>query len=629
MNTTHRGFTLIEMVIALGVGLVVIFLAMAGLRLTAQTLALTRQLALQNDLMRSGLLTALEDRDFWTLYDDPDDAANQGLRQTSVMPAEPMGSYRKFGIDPWDVSSGLSYRDAAYTVPVNNGLRSSAFGQENLILGRPFSPLSQVPLPLTNGYDLSETTRSGAQLMPYARNVSTWGVRAASAHPGRAFEEPWVVRPIDDASPIGLEHQRTLIPLAQLEDDDFVAAIDMDRGLDAARPYQANDPRRWYRGYLPETPHSDKRFGRYGLCANLWKQPVLGWGQDAREPYGLSPAATPEFQSVTGPYGPYSASGLPCQGGAFDGYNWNLAPDNRIRTRTFTWQSNQVVFLQDALGNIGMGDYLPAGTILHTYGARALTTGGPWTGAYVGTLQDGVAASPRTAFAPVTNASKPDANMARIDERSDCRWAGSGTRYGDFWTLIYNTANGWTTGATGLQNLTAAQATRKPLSTRSMWMLLPDSPFSGGRINGFALDYSRQQDSFLSDDTTRRTPNTDLDPRLLTLYQHMPWWGQENDDTEFVQSFNRGFLTRPLLTRKPPDWPDTSIAVGTWWNGRLRTMYRVRWSDPVSGEVQGLSIASLGTTLRGARQQRKPTGGWAAWYGPGDARNSPTLDSPP
>lgn len=61
-------------------------------------------------------------------------------------------------------------------------------------------------------------------------------------------------------------------------------------------------------------------------------------------------------------------------------------------------------------------------------------------------------------------------------------------------------------------------------------------------------------------------------------------------------------------------------------NTRFVNLARVTWTNPVNGQTSELSFTSFGTTLRGARQQRHPSGGWARWDNDGSA-NSPTLDS--
>ena len=49
-------------------------------------------------------------------------------------------------------------------------------------------------------------------------------------------------------------------------------------------------------------------------------------------------------------------------------------------------------------------------------------------------------------------------------------------------------------------------------------------------------------------------------------------------------------------------------------------------TSPFTGEIIELTFTGLGSTLRGARQQRKPSTGWANWNNDGSA-NDPTLDS--
>ncbi|MBA3845147.1 MAG: prepilin-type N-terminal cleavage/methylation domain-containing protein [Planctomycetes bacterium] len=76
----RRGFTLIEMIIALGLGLVLVLTAATGLRMASQTTTAATRLSLENTLMRSAFLRAHEELDFWRAYDDPENAANRPYR---------------------------------------------------------------------------------------------------------------------------------------------------------------------------------------------------------------------------------------------------------------------------------------------------------------------------------------------------------------------------------------------------------------------------------------------------------------------------------------------------------------------------------------------------------------------
>ena len=61
---------------------------------------------------------------------------------------------------------------------------------------------------------------------------------------------------------------------------------------------------------------------------------------------------------------------------------------------------------------------------------------------------------------------------------------------------------------------------------------------------------------------------------------------------------------------------------------------KIQLVNSLTGQLTELSFSALGTTLRGARQQRKPGNagsgaGWAEWYGINDTKNDKNLDFKP
>ena len=80
----RSGFTLIELMIALGMSLVVVYGAFAALRVATQTLTACNRLSLENSLLRTGFIAALEDLDHWTSYDNPAVPAEQPLRAAGL-----------------------------------------------------------------------------------------------------------------------------------------------------------------------------------------------------------------------------------------------------------------------------------------------------------------------------------------------------------------------------------------------------------------------------------------------------------------------------------------------------------------------------------------------------------------
>lgn len=102
-----------------------------------------------------------------------------------------------------------------------------------------------------------------------------------------------------------------------------------------------------------------------------------------------------------------------------------------------------------------------------------------------------------------------------------------------------------------------------------------------------------------------------------------------------IKDFMRKALSRqPLMTTQPSHWPAMNVEVARFLShNRFVTLSNIQWTNSLTGELMSLSFTTLGTTLRGARNMRKPgrpgtANGWARWYAPGDDRNDTTIDSP-
>ena len=74
------GFTLIELMISMALGIALVYTAVAGFGVLSQAITASRRLSIENGLMRVGMQLALEEVDFWTTSDDPLDANKQPLR---------------------------------------------------------------------------------------------------------------------------------------------------------------------------------------------------------------------------------------------------------------------------------------------------------------------------------------------------------------------------------------------------------------------------------------------------------------------------------------------------------------------------------------------------------------------
>lgn len=86
----RAGFTLIELIVSIGIGVVICATAFVAVRVSAQTIVAADRLSLENRMMRVGVARALDELDFWTSYDDPTPgSANQTLRG----PGEPFHAF--------------------------------------------------------------------------------------------------------------------------------------------------------------------------------------------------------------------------------------------------------------------------------------------------------------------------------------------------------------------------------------------------------------------------------------------------------------------------------------------------------------------------------------------------------
>jgi len=81
-RTTVGAFSLIELLIAMSLGLIIVFAAFASFRVATQSVTISNRLATENSLMRSGYFAADDNLDFWTDLDEPNESTRQLLRRT-------------------------------------------------------------------------------------------------------------------------------------------------------------------------------------------------------------------------------------------------------------------------------------------------------------------------------------------------------------------------------------------------------------------------------------------------------------------------------------------------------------------------------------------------------------------
>ncbi|MDA3960533.1 MAG: type II secretion system protein [Planctomycetota bacterium] len=489
------GFTLIELIIAMALGIAVLFVATAAVRMAMQTMQAANRLSVQNQVMRTGFLLANEEIDFWTGFDEPV-ASSQPLRGTV------------------DRGLGRTGPDTTYALP--------------------FTELTAIPPP--------NELASG----------------------GRGFA-------VDSIDP--LVYRETVF--RDTAHGGSLLLKDRQRGFDQ-RPYQANDPRRWYRGQIMEPDSGERKCGRYGLVSNRHLGPVLGFGDDHRALGNFSQRVprdghkAPGVQILTGPYGPYG------------GLDWDLGSGGALKARTFTWYENQTVYAFEALGTYGMFDYLPSNHWYRSYGGSGYieANGGTPEGDYATGIASGT-------IAPVVD------RYVRIDERPDLRFRGFITNANEPWYVEYQS----------LGRDPSTFATSFGSVALNDWFAFQ----IGKDANGTAYSQSS-----------------------MIWRSHRSLAGPERHWFEYVGGLRETTWVRNLLADRPSEWPALRMELQRGvLRGRQFNLARVRWTDLQSNEEQEVVVTSLGTSFRGARQQRARGGGWAAWYAPGDSRNSPHLDTPP
>lgn len=84
-----------------------------------------------------------------------------------------------------------------------------------------------------------------------------------------------------------------------------------------------------------------------------------------------------------------------------------------------------------------------------------------------------------------------------------------------------------------------------------------------------------------------------------------------------------------LMGQQPDHWPIVSVGVGHFVkSAKFVNIAKIRWVSPITGAMSELSFTGVGSSLRGARMQRKPGMGWAQWDNVSAAANDANLDTP-
>ena len=99
--------------------------------------------------------------------------------------------------------------------------------------------------------------------------------------------------------------------------------------------------------------------------------------------------------------------------------------------------------------------------------------------------------------------------------------------------------------------------------------------------------------------------------------------------TELQQFINITIPMSPLMKQQPQHWSVVSVGVGHFVkSAKFVSIAKIRWESPLTGSLTELSFTGVGSSLRGARMQRKPGSGWAKWDNVSASANDANLDTP-
>jgi type II secretory pathway pseudopilin PulG len=387
---------------------------------------------------------------------------------------------------------------------------------------------------------------------------------------------PFKAAPGSNRFPIGTVHPR---PTAALNDPTW----ENDVGFDATVANAVHDPRTWYRGNMNEvTTCHDWNNGGTAVTvepAPIWDNPLSVAYWDRRAVNTTEPNEK-KWRPTFLWFGRYALFSNATPGGSASLFTQPRvsidpsAPDTyrdlayrMDAPASFRWQPNQQKLFSGAgFTAYAMFDYMPANNLIGY--TKNWNNQGGWP-------------------SPVT-----------VDGIE-----GTGTTYGGI-DRRFNHAD-W-----GFYNSTHNIAG------------------TGGRLRATA----QMRYALLHPDAL---PNNPSDPYAYGL--HMSGWSVDWDSivngptgTVWIEYFlSSVFHPNDLLDQRPETWPTMSVAVGHYiGHARFTNGFKLRWKSPLTGEVAELSFTGLGTTLRGARQQRHRDGGWAHWDDRASAINDPTLDTP-
>ncbi len=332
---------------------------------------------------------------------------------------------------------------------------------------------------------------------------------------------------------------------------------DAARGWNQDLHWSAADERTWFQGnWAQRAERSDQRFGRYGMITNTRKSVLLG------DPDGISVRNQPPLTACFFPGWP-----MPETTGTYG-----------ATTAVHTWRENQMRGLLATLGKAGLVEYMPSNTFFGSYGTYVRSNRNP--------------------------------SISLLDESMvNLVWGNY-----DFPTMTYN----------------ATRATALGLFPRSVYASSIDRTrwrmTWGGDFNVLGFGPGEWRDW----DTAHET-NDSVPVQMMALWHRVQFndvglvaWNRQGYYQGVTRDRTNAFLgastlVRPMMERKPSDMPDVNLTITRYLAaGHLVNTCTVRWANRQTGQLSSLTFNALGTTLRGARQQRKYPTGWAAWQSPTD-----------
>jgi prepilin-type N-terminal cleavage/methylation domain-containing protein len=345
-----------------------------------------------------------------------------------------------------------------------------------------------------------------------------------------------------------------------------------DAGFDPSYAWSPHDPRTWFRGnpiekWLPSVPSNT---------------PATLFGH-----YGgfTNVSPTPAFSTfpVSGPYPPPPTAPQVYR------------PDYRVSATypPHLWYGRQLLGLSRAIGFYGLCDYLPANAMYGYYVSFA-SSGGSANG--TSCTADNLSYFFNFPNTGQNYAPYPWQDPFLITPVSPSNWAPQ-PGGGAYWNFVG-------------QGMCA--------TTLGLYALTSTSSYAVSNPYGDAIDRTTIDDNTLA----WRTYS----------YSNTDYSATYNGAAQAMQCFIATTLPLTnLMASAPSTWPSVSVGVGHYVkSAHFVNLAKIRWVSPLTGQTAELSFDGIGTTLRGARMQRKPgsAAGWAAWDNAAGAANDPNLDGP-